>query len=159
MNEAEKARMVAEWFHRDQTDMAGEPYIRHPERVAQAVARFGPQAVAVAFLHDVIEDTPCTMYDLNELGFSAEVRHAVFAITQQVREDDLDISEPPTYEPLEKYWARVKGNRLAHIVKLADIADNDDEDRMARGNMRPQRREKLHAKYQAARLFLGKPDE
>lgn len=157
MNEAEKARMVAEWFHRGQTDMAGEPYLGHLERTAQRVARFGPQAVAVAFLHDIIEDTACTMFDLNELGFSTEVRHAVFAITQQVAE------EPETgtmvYEPLEHYWQRVKANHLAHIVKVyGDIPDNDDEDRMQRGNMRMERRTKLHDKYARALVFLGKPD-
>lgn len=103
------------------------PYIIHPLRVAAMCAipfssPFRPadedrlKAVAVAIMHDVIEDGDQDLSEvLFESGFQAsypEVWEAVEAIS---RKDD---------EPYESYIQRVKKNRLATIVKLNDLMDN-----------------------------------
>lgn len=141
MNVVEKAKMVATWFHAGQTDMANKPYVGHLERVAYPFGGW-PTAQAVAWLHDVVEDTSCTLTDLQELGFSNEIRAAVEAITQEKGES------------LEDYWSRVRANPLARAVKVkGDIPDNADPMRLE--HLPPHLQEKLVLKYQRAMDFLG----
>ena len=143
MNQVEKAKMVAHWFHRGQTDMAGRPYVEHLERVARPFELTGFQAAAtVGWLHDVLEDTSCTVADLAELNFSREVIAAVNAITQFQGES------------LDDYWARVRANPLARVVKVkGDIPDNSDERRL---DFLPEHLQvKLRNKYARAMEFLG----
>lgn len=143
MNVVDKAKMVAHWFHQGQTDMAGKPYVDHLRRVAAPFHYPSfPVAEAVAWLHDVVEDTPCMLEDLEDLGFSYEIIGAVNAITQRKG------------EPLEDYWARVKANPLARAVKVTgDIPDNSDPMRLE--FLPPHLQEKLTLKYQRAMDFLG----
>jgi RelA/SpoT family (p)ppGpp synthetase len=58
----EKAFGDSEHHHRNQTRKSGEPYFLHPLRVALMVTEAGldPEAVIIALLHDVIEDTEMT---------------------------------------------------------------------------------------------------
>ena len=55
--------------------------------------------------------------------------------------------------PDEQYWARVAVNRVARAVKLADIEDNSNPERLAR--LEPHDRERLTAKYARALQVLG----
>lgn len=143
MDVVEKAKMVAHWFHKGQTDMAQRPYVEHLERVAAPFMDPPyPTAAAVAWLHDVVEDTPCTLTDLRDMGFSNEILFAVEAITQLPGES------------LDDYWARVKDNMLARLVKVkGDIPDNADERRL--DFLPPHLQDKLRAKYARAMTFLG----
>ena len=133
--------MVATWAHRNQTDMAGKPYIDHCERVARAV-KDNPVACAVGWLHDVVEDTDVTLTDLAKMGFSVEVLAGVKAMTQLPGED------------LEHYWGRVRANGHAKLVKVhGDIPDNSDERRL---DYLPEHIQvKLRAKYARALEFLS----
>ena len=64
----EKAFADAEFHHRHQRRKSGEPYIYHPARVALMVAEAGldVEAVVIALLHDVIEDTEITKEEMRE---------------------------------------------------------------------------------------------
>ena len=53
----ERAKDLAHRAHAGQVDKAGRPYIEHVARVAARVAD-DPEAEAVAWLHDVLEDCP-----------------------------------------------------------------------------------------------------
>ena len=53
-----KAHEIAKMAHFGQVDRAGIEYIKHPETVASFVKT--DEEKAVAYLHDVIEDTPYT---------------------------------------------------------------------------------------------------
>lgn len=56
--------------HKEQLRKTGEPYIVHPIVVARIVAEeveLGANPVIAAFLHDVVEDTPCTLEDIRNL--------------------------------------------------------------------------------------------
>lgn len=132
------AQRIATVAHTGQVDKAGRPYITHPARVAARVAG-DDHAVAVAWLHDVVEDTTVTLTDLGE-QFPAEVVAAVDALTRRDGE-----------EPAE-YYARVRRIPLALTVKLADLADNSDPQRLAR--LDDATRERLVAKYARARAEL-----
>src|SRR4051812_16247682 len=94
---AELARIAhAGQFRRDGVT----PYIRHPEAVASRVAG-DPIAEAVAWLHDVLEDTDFTVEDLRERRMPAEVIAGVILLTKK---GDLGY---------ERYLSRIKADPLA----------------------------------------------
>ncbi len=111
----DKAREICMERHAGQVDKAGEPYYLHPFAVADAVD--GEEAKAVAYLHDVVEDTDATPEWLAAQGFPANVVEAVDCIT---RRDG---------EPYGDYIARVARNGLARAVKMADLKHNLDPSR------------------------------
>jgi (p)ppGpp synthase/HD superfamily hydrolase len=112
----EDAILLATKAHLGQTDKAGAPYILHPLRVMMRCRT--AEAMMAAVLHDVVEDTPITLEDLQSMGFPAPVINAVACLTK--REG----------EPYEAFVARVKANALATEVKIADIEDNMDVRRL-----------------------------
>ena len=132
----EMAKELANRAHAGQLDKAGKPYICHVERVAAAVTG-DPEAEAVAWLHDVAEDHPqfypriCDCMPLNVIA-------AVDALDRNLAGD---------------YYLRVRSNPLALRVKLADIADNADESRLAMLDETTAAR--LRKKYAKAREALA----
>lgn len=139
------AAKIARDAHSGQVDKAGAEYITHPERVAERVLRAGgsPAAVAVAWLHDTLEDTPVTAADLQAEGIPQKVIDAVDAVTKREGEG------------LEDYCARVAANPLALKVKEADLADNTDPARVAA--LPEDTRQRLAAKYDRVRALLQLP--
>lgn len=100
--------------HRGQVrKFSGDPYITHPRRVALTFAPKWPH-VAVALLHDVIEDTDVTAEGLLKAGVEPAVVDSVLVLT---RRDDESYSE---------YLDRViaSGDEVAIAIKVADIKDN-----------------------------------
>ncbi len=85
MDQITAAQQVASDAHAGQTDKAGRPYLDHPRRVAAHVAGTtdDPDAVAAAWLHDVVEDTAITLDQLRALGFPETVIDAVDALTRR----------------------------------------------------------------------------
>ena len=108
----EKAAKLAEKAHQGQVDKGGQPYILHPGRVMEQCETETEKIVAL--LHDVMEDTPYTLEDLRQEGFSEEVLEALLCLTH--REG----------EPYMAYIERVCENPLAARVKYADLQDNMD---------------------------------
>ncbi|GAB5496681.1 MAG: hypothetical protein Phyf2KO_17610 [Phycisphaerales bacterium] len=110
------ARMHTGQFRKDNLT----PYASHPARVAMAMTMvFGcddPSAIAAAYLHDTIEDTPADYDDIAE-GFGNEIADIVAALTKNMilqedaRERDYD-------DRLELADWR------ARLIKLADCYDN-----------------------------------
>lgn len=132
---ATAACRLATVAHEGQVDKAGKPYIGHPGRVADAVGRAGGavEAVAAAWLHDVVEDTWVTAEFLVQAGFPAAVVSAVEAVTK--RPD----------EATDAYAGRIAADPIAVQVKRADLTDNTDPIRLARLDRRT--RSRLEAKY------------
>ena len=136
--QSEKAYEIAKKAHLGQVDKAGEAYIKHPEKVASFVKT--DEEKAVAYLHDIIEDTELTLEDLNEYGFSKEVIEAVDVITKKRGED------------YQSYLNSVKKNKLARAVKLADLRHNSDLTRLTKVTEKDIERKE---KYQKAIDFLN----
>ena len=124
------ADSIADKAHEGQTDRNGWPYISHPRRVALGVRKLACELAAathpdisleelkaeaqiVALLHDTVEDTGVS------LAFLARIVDAIDALTRRPGESR------------ESYLSRVRVNDLARLVKLADIADNTDPQRLA----------------------------
>jgi (p)ppGpp synthase/HD superfamily hydrolase len=110
------AKRIATRAHQGQVDKAGQPYIAHPEFVASQVT--GDEAKAVAWLHDVIEDTSVTVNDLRAEGLPESVIEAVAILTKGDNES------------YETYLERVAANPLTKSVKLADLKHNLDTSRL-----------------------------
>ena len=137
-SQSKKAYEIAKKAHLGQVDKAGEDYIKHPEKVASFVKT--DEEKAVAYLHDVIEDTELTLEDLYEYGFSKEVLEAVDIITKKRGED------------YQSYLNSVKKNKLARAVKLADLRHNSDLTRFTEVTEKDIKRKE---KYQKAIDFLN----
>jgi (p)ppGpp synthase/HD superfamily hydrolase len=114
----EDAIVLATNAHRGQKDRNDEPYIMHPIRVMSQLWGYDERMVAV--LHDVIEDTEVTLDDLRRQSYPDHIVAAVDAISKR---KDID-------EPYSTYILRVKENPLAAKVKIADLRDNANLDRL-----------------------------
>ena len=83
---------LADQAHAGQQRKSGEPYAVHPLLVALAVSLFGgDEAMAVAaVLHDVVEDTDCTLEEVKE-RFGADVATLVDGLTKidRIRQENL----------------------------------------------------------------------
>jgi (p)ppGpp synthase/HD superfamily hydrolase len=156
MSIVDRARDLAYRAHAGQVDKAGRPYIEHVARVAERVREdrrcpnedcngWGEivhwetvhcgdpsccspattpcpdcdEAEAVAWLHDVQEDC-ADCFDLEILmEFPDEVYESIYLLTRDPIVDDED------------YYYSIRNHPVALRVKLADIADNSDESRLA----------------------------
>jgi (p)ppGpp synthase/HD superfamily hydrolase len=116
MSGLEKAIAVAAAAHAGQVDKAGEPYILHPIRVMLRL--HGDDARIAGVLHDVVEDTEWTLDGLSEAGFSDVVVDAVESVTRR------------EHETYEAFIARASKNPIGRRVKIADLEDNLDLDRI-----------------------------
>ena len=118
MSNLESAIALSIAAHRGQVDKAGQPYILHPLRVMLQLESEPERIVAV--LHDVVEDNQeYTMNRLESLGYSRETLEALDCLTRRPEENYDD------------FVGRIKLNRLATRVKLADLEDNMDIRRLA----------------------------
>ena len=111
-----KAIIIATNAHEGQTDKCGEPYILHPLRVM--LSRKNEVERICGVLHDVVEDTDITFEDLRKEGFSEDIIEILDCLTKRDGED------------YEYYIARVLKNEVACQIKLADLADNMDPNRI-----------------------------
>lgn len=117
-----KAIQFAMEAHKDQK-YGEQPYIHHLVQVDRLVSQTQGRIVceigdrmdnlrAIAFLHDVVEDTDTTYEELYEAGFNEQVVEAVGRITKH-----------PSLS-YKQYIDNVLGNELATIVKLCDTSAN-----------------------------------
>lgn len=135
--------MIATHAHDGQFDKAGMPYILHPLRVSEAVRHLGEKFQVVAVLHDVVEDTDITLEQIYE-EFGEAIGKGVRGITKREKIGG--------HESYREYLDRVRGNRLALQVKLADMNDNSRPERLAFLSVEKQVR--LASKYARGRHYL-----
>lgn len=110
-----RAIMLATIEHINQYDKSGMAYISHLSRVASG--NLGLNHQIVGWLHDIVEDTPVNVADINAM-FTEDIALAVDAITRREGESYLG-----------SYAKRVNQNRIARRVKIVDIYDNLRRDR------------------------------
>ena len=125
---------LAEFAHRNQVDQAGMPYIDHPRRVMQTVQAQGamPYVQMAAILHDVTEDTTFTISMLLELGIAPAAVELIKLLDRGYSEHYYfhDPTGPLYAQDGTKeqknyfYYADIRTNKDATLIKLADINDN-----------------------------------
>jgi hypothetical protein len=115
MGTLEDAIALAVEKHRGQRDKNGRPYILHPLRVLHRLDWNTPDAAKIAaVLHDVVEDTDVTLDELRERGFPEEALQAIGVLTKR------------DGESYPQFIERLLPNRIARMVKRADLEDNMD---------------------------------
>lgn len=131
----EISKNLSKSAHKGQYDKAGQEYYKHPIAVANII-KFEMESelskldysnrtkqevlnilIATAFLHDIIEDTMFTADDLINNEIPVEVVELVHLLT---RKRDITYFE---------YIELISKNKLATIVKIADIKHNLDINR------------------------------
>lgn len=129
--------LVRKYFE-GKEDKGGHPYEQHLNRVAARVLDEKhkmkyvaysinevheiidyDRAAIVAYLHDILEDTDCTIEELREAGCDDIMIDAVLAITRKEDEDSYS-----------DFIKRVKKNPIARLVKTFDLEDNMDIKRL-----------------------------
>lgn len=127
--------LAAESF-KGKFDKAGKPYILHCLAVMNQMSQDDEEAMAIAVLHDVVEDTKITFEDLAQQGFSRRVISALKLLTHKpgISYDD--------------YIRALAGNPDAKSVKIADLRHNSDITRMKGLETKDfERLEKYHRSY------------
>src|SRR4051794_27136277 len=112
--DATVARNIAHYSHRDTRDRFDELVVEHVERVAAIVPE---KARAIAFLHDVLEQTATGRDELVANGLTDVELVALELLTRAPDE---------SYEAycLRIAWAPGQAGTLARAVKLADLDDH-----------------------------------
>ncbi len=127
----EKAYHFACKAHEGQTRKSGEPYMIHCVAVAQILAELHMDAptIAAALLHDVVEDTPITLEDL-EVQFGIEVARLVDGVTKMEKlPTDVEAMKggkagSRESEYLRKTFLAMGSDIRVILIKLADRLHN-----------------------------------
>ncbi len=151
LEDLKKTIEIAKATHEGQTDKAGKPYFEHVQTVSELASEiifswneeyddFLIQAQIVSYLHDVVEDTSLTIDDLWKFQVPTDCILAIETLTKSKGQDYND------------YLSRVKLNKLATVVKIADLTHNSDLSRLE--EVTPADLERLD-KYQKAIDYLS----
>lgn len=123
MERIKAAYVLADEAHKSQKRKTGEPYIIHPIAVAYIVGKelmLGANPVIAAFLHDVVEDTPYTIEDIEE-RFGEDVAFLVRVVTKQKKEH-YEMSKQ--LDNFKQMLDSVHYDIRAILIKLSDRLHN-----------------------------------
>ncbi|MGH6762831.1 MAG: RelA/SpoT family protein [Phyllobacterium sp.] len=126
VNEAllNKAYVYAMQKHGHQKRASGDPYFSHPLEVAAILTdmRLDEATIAIALLHDTIEDTTATRHEIDEL-FGPEIGKLVEGLTK-LKKLDLVSKKAVQAENLRKLLLAIADDVRVLLVKLADRLHN-----------------------------------
>ncbi|AZO69255.1 bifunctional (p)ppGpp synthetase/guanosine-3',5'-bis(diphosphate) 3'-pyrophosphohydrolase [Mesorhizobium sp. M6A.T.Cr.TU.016.01.1.1] len=126
VNEAllNKAYVYAMQKHGHQKRASGDPYFSHPLEVAAILTEMhmDEATIAVALLHDTIEDTTATRAEIDEL-FGPEMGKLVEGLTK-LKKLDLVSKKAEQAENLRKLLLAISEDVRVLLVKLADRLHN-----------------------------------
>lgn len=120
-----KAFDVAVDAHRPQRRKSGEAYIFHPIAVAKIVASeigLGATSIAAALLHDVVEDTPITIEQIEE-WFTPKIAQLVSGLTKiskVISEQEVSLQA----ENFRKMLLTLNDDVRVILIKIADRLHN-----------------------------------
>ena len=118
------AYTVANQAHSAQRRDNGDPYITHPVAVADILAgyRLDTASIATGLLHDVIEDTPVKLPEI-ERRFGREIAGLVDGVTKLTRLE-LQSDRTKQAENFRKLVLAISRDIRVLLVKLADRLHN-----------------------------------
>ncbi len=118
------AYTLAERAHGTQRRDNGDPYITHPAAVADILAgyRLDTASIATGLLHDVIEDTPVKLPEI-QTRFGGEIAGLVDGVTKLTRLE-LQSDRTKQAENFRKLVLAISRDIRVLLVKLADRLHN-----------------------------------
>jgi len=127
MDLVEKAKQFATTAHKRINHLRkynNQPYTVHLSTVANIVASVtdDEEMIAAAWLHDVVEDTPATLYDV-EKEFGTSIAELVENLTDISKPGDGNRQIRKTID--KQHIARA--SQRAKTIKLADLIDNAND--------------------------------
>jgi len=119
-----RAYTIAKKAHIDQYRKSGEYYIFHPLGVANILAKLelDTTSIAVALLHDVVEDTDTSLDDIKK-EFGPEVASLIDGLTK-LDKIEFKSEEEKQAENLRKMMLAMSKDIRVIFIKLADRLDN-----------------------------------
>ena len=119
-----RAYVYAMRMHGAQKRASGDPYFAHPIEVAGILTdyRLDTATIVTALLHDVIEDTPVTRAEIDEL-FGKEIGELVEGVTK-LSKLELSSEHLRQAENLRKFILAISRDVRVLMVKLADRLRN-----------------------------------
>ena len=119
-----KAYVYAMQKHGTQRRASGDPYFAHPLEVAAILTdlKLDDASIAVALLHDTIEDTDATRAEIDQM-FGAEIGSIVEGLTK-IERLQLVTREEAQAENLRKLLLAISADVRVLLVKLADRLHN-----------------------------------
>ncbi len=119
-----KAYVYAMQKHGTQIRASGDPYFAHPLEVAAILTdlKLDDATIAVALLHDTIEDTDATRSEIDQL-FGSEIGEIVDGLTK-IERLQLVTREEAQAENLRKLLLAISADVRVLLVKLADRLHN-----------------------------------
>ncbi|MDE2487325.1 MAG: bifunctional (p)ppGpp synthetase/guanosine-3',5'-bis(diphosphate) 3'-pyrophosphohydrolase [Alphaproteobacteria bacterium] len=119
-----RAYVYAMRMHGAQKRASGDPYFAHPIEVAGILTdyRLDTATIVTALLHDVIEDTPVTRAEIDEL-FGGEIGELVEGVTK-LSKLELSSETLRQAENLRKFILAISKDVRVLMVKLADRLHN-----------------------------------
>ncbi len=111
--------------HQGQLRKSGEPFIIHPLHTVQILTKFrvDEDTIIAAFLHDVPEDTPVTIAEI-EGKFGQKIAYLVDGITKLAKVHYRERMEQRQIESLKKLFIHSAQDLRIILIKLADRLDN-----------------------------------
>ena len=111
-------------YHDGQKRESGQPYITHPIAVAYILLELGmdTDTICAALLHDVVEDTDCTLETIQK-KFGSDVAMLVNGVTKLKRVETFTKDEQKA-ENIRKILLAMSEDIRVIIIKLADRLHN-----------------------------------
>ncbi len=122
----DKAFNKANEAHWNMRRKSGEPYIIHPISVAKIVNReigLGAKSIAVALLHDVVEDTEYTLEDV-ERDFGSKIASLIDGLTKISGTYNKENSSSLQAENFRKMLLTLSDDLRVILIKIADRLHN-----------------------------------
>jgi len=111
--------------HNSQKRRSGEPYICHPIKVAEILAkevRFDASVLQAAVLHDVIEDTPTSKAEVTSV-FGKEIAQLVDGVSKLEKDSNVSPEELQA-RTFEKLAIAMDADPRVVMIKFADRMHN-----------------------------------
>jgi guanosine-3',5'-bis(diphosphate) 3'-pyrophosphohydrolase len=111
--------------HKDQRRKSGEAYFFHPIAVAKIVASeigLGATGIAAALMHDVVEDTPITVEDIEKM-FNPKVAQLVEGLTK-ISKVQKEMNVSMQAENFRKMLLTLHDDVRVILIKIADRLHN-----------------------------------
>jgi guanosine-3',5'-bis(diphosphate) 3'-pyrophosphohydrolase len=122
----DKAFKIANEAHWNMRRKSGEPYVIHPISVAKIVNQeigLGAKSIAVALLHDVVEDTEYSLEDI-EREFGPKIASLIDGLTKISGTYNKENSSSLQAENFRKMLLTLSDDLRVILIKIADRLHN-----------------------------------